>query len=410
MSENKNINDPESDPVDLALSVETPAVEKNSRKPMSLSTKIGLGLGAVVVVGFGVMSVMSGEEIKRVNVSSSKITAGEPPRNVASQVPTNPEAIELLKATETKRADEAKKDPGKSYVTADPFGETKPSMKSVDDGQVKLVAPTPPPPPPPPQQNNGNGNSEQEDPTLKYARAIYLDTLKSPTPGVSPGNTPVVATVTNSTVAATTSAVPGTVQYAQQQMAAGKDADIPAGIMLYARVTSQLNSLVPQTPPRAVIVGGPYAGGILLGGMENAENKYLVLRFTTLTLGKKTYQISAIAVNSEAQDAGLADEVTSRAWERAAYTAGLGFVQSYGAAKLQEGTTTIQNSGLNGYASSTQTPTRTNGQTALIALGGAAQSLQATGQAEIQKLKDTVQVNQNKEIGVLFMQPLYIQK
>mgnify|MGYP000624345616 CR=1 FL=1 len=178
--------------------------------------------------------------------------------------------------------------------------------------------------------------------------------------------------------------------------------------MLYARLTSSLNSLVPQTPPRAVVVGGKFDGAILLGAMENVENKYLVLKYTTMTVGRKTYPISAIAVNVEAQDAGLADEVTSRAWERAALTAGMGFVQAFGAAKLQEGTTTVQNSGLNGFSSSTQAPQRSNGQTALIALGGAAQSLQATGQNEIQKLKDEVKVNQNKEMGVLFMQPLYI--
>lgn len=407
MSETQN--NVHADPIVDALAVETPAIEKSSKKGMKLSTKVGIALGAASVVGLGLLSVLSGpEEVRRSGPSAAMVSVGDAPKNAASVVPTNPEAIEALKSAESKREAEAKKDPGKSFVTADPFGESKPSSSmKADDGQVAL---NPPPPPPPVQQQNPNG--EQEDPTLKYARMIYADAIKSPVPGVSQGNTP-VANVQQASYAQNANQItaqPGTPQYIQQQMAAGNEADIPAGVMLYARLTSQLNSLVPQTPPRAVVVGGRYDGAILLGAMENVENKYLVLRFNTMTLGRKTFPISAIAINVDAQDAGLADEVTSRSWERAALTAGVGFVQAFGAAKLQEGTTTVQNSGLNGFSSSTQTPTRSNGQTALIALGGAAQSLQQTAQQEIQKIKDEVKVNQNKEMGVLFTQPLYIQK
>lgn len=393
------------DPIVDALAVETPVIEKSGKKKMPMLTKVGIGIGAVAVLGAGALTMTSGPEVKQAGTSGARVSAGEAPRNVASVVPTNPEAIEVLKSSEAKREEDAKKDPNKSFVTADPFGDSKATtMKS--DNQVAL---NPPPPPPPTQTGN---TQEQEDPTLRYARMIYNEALKSPSPGVSPGNVQAQAakTSTSSTGTQFNSAQPGTPQYNQQQMAAGVDADIPAGIMLYARLTSSLNSLVPQTPPRAVVVGGRYDGAILLGAMENVENKYLVLKFNSMTVGKKTYPITAIAINVDAQDAGLADEVNSKAWERASLTAGVGFVQAFGAAKLQEGTTTTQNSSASGYYSSSSVGKRSTGQTALIALGGAAQSLQQTAQQEIQKIKDEVKVNQNKEMGVLFTQPLYIQK
>ncbi len=397
VNEPLNINDLEN--VEL---VEAPTIENKKKKNMSMPTKIGIGLAGAAVVGLGVLSMMPGPApIKAPTVNNARVSTGDTPPNMASIQPTNPEAIELLKKTEEKRAEEAKKDPTSSFTTADPFGDSKPTstMKTADEGQVVLNAP----PPPPVVQTN---TSNQEDPTLAFARKIYMDATKEITPGVGVPVSVQTATNSSSSTAATTS----TGTYAQQQMAAGEDADIPAGVIQYARLTSTLDSMVTQTPPRAIIVGGAYAGGILMGAMENVENKYLVLRFNTLTLGKKTYTISAIAINPDAQDAGLADEVHSRAWERAALTAGLGFVQSYGAAKLQENTTTTQYTGLSGVTTSTDTGTRTNKETALIALGGAAQSVQATAQNEIQNIKDTVKVNQNKEIGVLFMQPLYIQK
>jgi hypothetical protein len=141
--------------------------------------------------------------------------------------------------------------------------------------------------------------------------------------------------------------------------------------------------------------------------MEVIESRYLVLRFTTLTLGKKTYPISAIAVNPEMQDAGMMDSVRDRTWTRAALQAGVGFVQAFGAAKLEEGTTSTQTP-LGG--TSTSVPKRSNGETAIIALGGAAQGVKGTVDQEIAKLKDEVKVGPGKEIGVLFMQPLTLQQ
>lgn len=115
----------------------------------------------------------------------------------------------------------------------------------------------------------------------------------------------------------------------------------------------------------------------------------LVLRFSTLTLGK-TYPINAIAVNPELHDAGIMDNVRNRTWTRAALQAGVGFCSSLRCreAKL-EGTTS--NISSDGWSSST-TPTRTNSETALIALGGAAQAVKPTVEQEINKLKDEVTV------------------
>ena len=106
-------------------------------------------------------------------------------------------------------------------------------------------------------------------------------------------------------------------------------------------------------------------------------------------------------------DAGMMDSVHDRTWTRAALQAGVGFVQAFGAAKLEEGTTSNQNA----YGgTSTTVPKRSNGETAIVALGGAAQSIKGTVDQEIAKLKDEVKVGPGKEMGVLFLQPLTLQQ
>ena len=55
-------------------------------------------------------------------------------------------------------------------------------------------------------------------------------------------------------------------------------------------------------------------------------------------------------------------------------------------------------------------PKRSNGETAIVALGGAAQSIKGTVDQEIAKLKDEVKVGPGKEMGVLFLQPLTLQQ
>lgn len=408
------------DPGDDLLDIESPAAETTAatkKKGVPTIVKV-LGGGAVLGLGLLVALQMATPKPQATTQGSGRIgvNVNEAPNfrgTQASDMSTNPEAIALQEQVRKRDAEELLKDPTKSYVTADPFGSTgtgdkpdpnagntpKPANDNTQIGPPELIEPTAPPQP---RQYGGNGNGqEQEDPSLAYARKIWAYSVMAPRPGLSAGNVPVaVATAANASTTAAAAA-------AQANANSIPDSDIGAGEIMYAQMTSALNSIVPQTPPRAIIRGGKLNGAVLLGQMETVESRYLVLRFTTLTLGKKTYPVNAIAVNPEMQDAGIMDNVRDRTWTRAALQAGVGFVQAFGAAKLEEGTTT--NVSNEGWSSST-TPDRTNKETALIALGGAAQAVKPTVDQEIAKLKDEVTVQPGKELGILFMQPFSLQK
>ena len=404
---------------DDLLDIQSPAEEPTSAaKKKSIPTIVKvLGGGAVLGLGLLVALQMATPKPQATTQGGGRIgvNVNEAPNfrgTQASDMSTNPEAIALQEQVRKRNAEELLKDPTKSYVTADPFGSTgtgdkpdpnagnniKPASENAQIGPPELIEPTAPPQP---RHYDGNGNGqEQEDPSLNYARKIWAYSVMAPRPGISAGNVPVTA-------AAAAGGGMSTAAQAQANANSIPDSDIGAGEIMYAQMTSALNSIVPQTPPRAIIRGGKLNGAVLLGQMETVESRYLVLRFTTLTLGKKTYPVNAIAVNPEMQDAGIMDNVRDRTWTRAALQAGVGFVQAFGAAKLEEGTTT--NVSNEGWSSST-TPNRTNKETALIALGGAAQAVKPTVDQEIAKLKDEVTVQPGKELGILFMQPFSLQK
>ena len=403
------------DPIEDVLNVDPPIDEiKAKKKVLPKAFKIGLGVMSVGVLFLVALQLMSpAAPVSEQQEGRIAVKVNEAPNfkgDDASQVATNPEAAALNKEVDTQRAGEILKDPNKSYVTADPFG-----AADVGNGVARKdgVEPTAEqlglltPPPAPPEliaptpvgpRDNGAGNGNGDDPVLAYARRIHDFSTQAVKMGVSPGNTEKPQAM-NTGAGGTAAGAVG----AQPIL----DSDVGAGEISYAQMTSALNSIVPQTPPRAIIRGGKLNGAIVLGQMEVVEGRYLVLRFNTLTLGKKTYPISAIAVNPEMHDAGMMDSVHDRTWTRAALQAGVGFVQAFGAAKLEEGTTSNQNA----YGgTSTTVPKRSNGETAIVALGGAAQSIKGTVDQEIAKLKDEVKVGPGKEMGVLFLQPLTLQQ
>lgn len=406
------------DPVDDVLNVEPPLEDiKDKKKGLPKVMKIGLGVmvaGVLVLLAMNLMTPAvdpSQQQAGRIGVNVGEASGFKPAG--ASQVATNPEATALNNKVATVRAGEILKDPNKSFVTADPFGSADVGNnigKKQETPADQLAALTPPPAPPeligltpegprPGANGSGGGGGNNEDPVFAYAKKIHDFSTQAVKIGISPGNTEQAVAKNASTAGAA-----GVTNTNAQNIS---DSDVGAGEISYAQMTSALNSIVPQTPPRAIIRGGKLNGGILLGQMEVIEGRYLVLKFSTLTLGKKTYPISAIAVNPDMQDAGIMDSVRDRTWTRAALQAGVGFVQAFGAAKLEEGTKTTQNS--NG-SSSTESPKRSNKETAIIALGGAGQAVKGTVDQEIIKLKDEVKVGPGKEIGVLFMQPLTLQQ
>jgi len=397
------------DPVEQMLNIQPPVDKKEGSRLIPKYAKIGAG-----AMGFGMLFLVALQMSQPAPPVSQQVagTIGVRVAEPAGFVPTpatgvtvNPEAAALAERVDEQRAQEILDRPGASFVTADPFGNPIRGVVTLPqesgENQNNPLMPPPPPPvfvSPQPIQQTSPGQ-QVEDPATILARTIFGSATTVRTPGVSPGNyTPTAAGASNSGTGPTGD---GGASPNQTRIAT-----MGAGEIVYAQLTSLLNSIVPQTPPRAIIRGGSLNGAILLGQMEVVENRYLVLRFTTLTLNRKTYPISAMAVNTEMLDAGLVDRVNNRVWTRAALQAGVGFVQSFGAATLDSGTT--RSVGERGDVT-TSAPERTSGDKALIALGGAAQSLQPTVEQQISNIKDEVIAFPGKEMGIIFMQPFFME-
>lgn len=401
--------DKEVDPIEQVLTTETPVVNDSvgGKKKKPVIAKIGMGVFAVTLVVLVGAQFMGEEAVQSGQQAGASIRNGDVDafrQAQASAKPTNPEAIALAEKKEAERAAEKAKEPGASYFKQDPFGEgaTTPVVQETQNL----------PPPPPPQPSTAPqpqltpsaptvvNNNGQEDPAVVYARMLHAEATHSPRIGLTAAKpSEVAAQSTNGAGGQVVTGGPAVVM----------DATVAAGEIKYALLTSGLNSRVPQTPPRAVIHGGPLNGAVLLGVMENANDEYLVLRFKSMTIGKKTYPIEAIAVNPEMHDAGIADEAHSHLFQKTAIQAGIGFIQAFGAAKLQEGTTISNSYGTGGGSSLTQTPTRTNKQTAMIAAGGAAQAIAPAIDQAVNSIRPEVIIHPNKEMGILFLKPLFLQ-
>jgi hypothetical protein len=390
------------DPVEEVLAIEAPTVNdgaSGSKKKFSIA-KIGVGILAVSVVALAATQYFGQPAAKTTGPGAAVVRVPETSTLIptpSSAISTRPEAIALGAKTAKEREAEILKDPTKSYVTADPFGDS--SKSSITMPSAPKVDMQPIPAPPPIAMPSAPTQQQGEDPVTAFGKRVFSQATAMAAVGVTPANPSAVA-------------APGTaaaqVASALAAASATAAADISAGDLKYAMLTSGLNSRVPQTVPRAVIHGGAFDGAVLIGAMESVDNHYLVLKFHAMTLNKRTYAVEAIAVNPDMQDAGLADDVQSHVLQRTAIQAGVGFIQSFGASKLQEGTASSSFSGTTGSSFSTSTAKRSNGQTALIALGGAAQAVAPAIDQAVNDMKPEVIVHPGKEMGVLFTKPVFL--
>lgn len=396
MSENKQAEHA----VDEVLEINTPTVNdsiKKSQSKMSVPMKVGIGLFVVAVVGGTAAQLLSS------NTTPSPVAGAGADSNVTTlsgvnkadptNPITNPEAISAKNKEMEKVFNDVNKDPSKSYIApAEPFGENNGDKKDV----------TPPPPPPVLQTTStATASSDKEPLDVMMARKYYTSVEGESVIEAHP------PTYTKSMVRQVTQiAVNQNGGVQPQTDGVTPNADIAAGEVLYAITKTGLDSDVMQTPPKAVIHGGKWDGGILLGSAQFTSDKYFVLKFHMLTLGKKSFPIEAIAVTSDDwQSAGMVDEYHSNKVAKYSAMGFLGGATAVGQAKLQENSTTQTSVGSAGSTVTTQNGTKSNKDLAWIAGGGIAQSLTPIVQQEINDIKPQGKLYPEKEIGIMFLKP-----
>jgi intracellular multiplication protein IcmE len=119
---------------------------------------------------------------------------------------------------------------------------------------------------------------------------------------------------------------------------AEKKTIIAAGTISYAQLLNELNSDI-QGPALAQVLSGPFEGGRALGSFQ-VQDEYLVLTFKTIVKDGVSYSVDGIALNEKTTLTGHQTDVDYHYFSRVILPAAAAFVEGYGAAVAETGTST----------------------------------------------------------------------
>ncbi|MGD9592644.1 MAG: TrbI/VirB10 family protein [Candidatus Berkiella sp.] len=176
---------------------------------------------------------------------------------------------------------------------------------------------------------------------------------------------------------------------------------IKAGSILFGVLDTAVNTDEPG-PVLATIVGGKYTGGKLIGTFTHqAQQTSLTMSFNQMTVPKraKSFGVSVVAVDPDTARTALATDYDRHLLQRYGNLFLSSFLQGYGQAVSQQGTTTT--SPLTGTTTTT-TPPLDGKQQFYVAMG-------EVGKQWSQAIKPyfntpyTVTVDQGSSVGLLFL-------
>lgn len=175
---------------------------------------------------------------------------------------------------------------------------------------------------------------------------------------------------------------------------------IQAGSIGYAQLLNDLNSDI-KGPALAQMLSGPLQGGRALGDYT-MQDEYLVLKFTRIVKDGVTYTVDGIALDEKTTLAAQQSDVDHHYLQRILLPAAAAFVEGYGQAVSETGTSTTTTSG-GGVASDTPEPDakeelfkgieKASGKISSIIDQGANRPI-------------TVTLNRGTTMGILFMEPV----
>ncbi len=173
---------------------------------------------------------------------------------------------------------------------------------------------------------------------------------------------------------------------------------IPAGAVNYAQLLTEANSDVPG-PILAQILSGPLAGGRAIGRFQ-VMGDYLVMSFNTISYKGKDYAINALALDPDTTLGGMATEVDHRYFSRLVLPAAGAFMQAFGTA-LSDGGSTTTVSGDTVIVSQAEKGYK---DALYEGLGQVGQTMSEFFRSEANKIKTLVRVGVGTPMGLFFLQ------
>ncbi len=237
------------------------------------------------------------------------------------------------------------------------------------------------------------------------ATALFAAWLPPPTQAFVEGEAPPQRTTTTAqqTAAGGTTAAQQTQSgtSSQQQQAA----DVKAGDIMFAILTTAVNSDNPSTPVMARIVQGKFKGAKLLGRLTREQDR-VILSFNLMNLPSlpRSIAINAVAIDPQTAQAALASDVDHHYLQRYGGLFAATFLEGYGQAITDSGATTTVS--INGI-------TRTNQEFSpreelTIALGNTGSAFGDVFRQSFNR-PPTVTVDSGIGIGILFLSDVTVQ-
>ncbi|WP_408903128.1 DotG/IcmE/VirB10 family protein [Methylobacterium radiotolerans] len=177
------------------------------------------------------------------------------------------------------------------------------------------------------------------------------------------------------------------------------------GTILYAETIGEANSDAPG-PVLVQILQGPLAGARLIGTFRVAQEA-LVLEFERMTVPEdrqarkpaRVVQLKAVAVDTEKLGTAMATDVDRRLFEKVAFGFSAAFLQGFGQAIAQSGTTVTRDL----YGTTYSTPRLSTKEQLLVAGGAASGQVGATLNQVFGNRPTTVKVRAGTPVGILFL-------
>ncbi len=182
---------------------------------------------------------------------------------------------------------------------------------------------------------------------------------------------------------------------------------IKAGSIFFGVLETAVNSDEPG-PIMVKIVTGPYKGARLVGSIQNAQQipgtngpDKLILNFTVMSIPAEpeSVSVSAVAIDPDTARTALASEVNYHYLQRYGTLFGSAFLEGWGQAIAQGGSTTTTNL----FGTTTTNYGDLSGIDQVFA--GLGQVGQSWGQqmGEVFRRKPTVEINSGISLGILFL-------
>ena len=118
---------------------------------------------------------------------------------------------------------------------------------------------------------------------------------------------------------------------------------VPSGAIAYAQLLTEVNSDI-EGPVLAHVLSGPFAGARIIGEAKVKSN-YIVLSFSRIVKDTVSYKMDGIALDENTTLAGQATDINHHYFIRVILPAAAAFVEGYGSALAETGTTVTQIAG-----------------------------------------------------------------